>query len=98
MRIKLKPCCTYNIIIISVNIFFVFSLLADHCTHGDVRLVNGSVAHEGSVASEGRVDVCNSGTWGTVGDDCWSLYDVQVVCRQLGYSTTSSILVLNIYI
>ena len=49
-------------------------------THGEVRLIGGSSA------LEGRVEVCVSGTWGTVCHDHWSSIDAQVVCRQQGFS------------
>ena len=53
------------------------------CTHGDLRLVGGSGTYEGNV------QICFEGVWGWVCHNSWSTYDAQVVCRQLGFSTTS---------
>ena len=58
----------------------VWFITIDYCRHGDVRLVGGLSAREG------RVELCHNQRWGTVCDDGWSAFDVQAVCRQLGYN------------
>ena len=50
----------------------------------NVRLVGGQNKFEG------RVEIYHSGTWGTICDDQWDLYDGHVVCNMLGYGTAVS--------
>ena len=53
------------------------------CIDGDIRLVQGSTV----TTLQGRVEVCDNSTWGTVCDNGWDVDDATVVCQQLGYST-----------
>ena len=55
------------------------SMLCTVCPPGDVRLVGGSVA------DEGRVELCSNNVWGTICDDGFDERDANVICRQLGY-------------
>ena len=53
-----------------------------NCTDGDMRLM------EGETEWEGRLEVCLSRRWGTVGDSEWTQINSHVVCNALGYDIT----------
>lgn len=61
------------------------------CSDGDIRLVGGSVA------SEGRVEVCYSNQWGTVCDIGWDDSDASVACGQAGFSLTGKIIKMLVF-
>ena len=53
-----------------------------NCTDGQVRLVDGATD------VEGRVEICFSRRWGTIGGDGWTQTESTVVCNDLGYEAT----------
>ena len=57
----------------------VLNVYIDDCVDGEVRL------QDGTQPSNGRVEVCQNGIWGSVCSDKWDDRDASVVCRQLGY-------------
>ena len=60
---------------------FTKLLPLDDCEDGEVRL------QDGTHTSNGRVEVCQDGMWGSVCSSGWDTMDASVVCRQLGYNT-----------
>ena len=57
------------------------------CIDGDVRLVDDDNYN----ATEGRVEFCVGGLWGTVCNYLWSEADAAVVCKQLGFDAPGNI-------
>ena len=68
-----------NACLVILTVDAVFWLHGLVCPSGDIRLVGGSVA------DEGRVELCYNNAWGTICDDGFDESDATVVCRQLGY-------------
>ena len=50
-----------------------------------MELVNGHYS------TEGTVQICKDGKWGTVCDDFWDHSEARVVCRSLGLSDGGSL-------
>ena len=56
------------------------------CYHGEVRLVGGCDV------SEGRVEVCVYGLWGTIcSGSNWGTTEAEIVCNQLGLESSGEV-------
>ena len=65
------------------NNYTFYVIARSDCSNGDVRLINGTTL------SEGRVEICYDGVWGSVCDSGWSYWDAAIVCLQLNFQGTS---------
>lgn len=64
-----------------VYILVLVTVVVGSCNDTSVRLINGQTE------TEGTVELCRNGAWGTVCDDFWDNREAEVVCRQLGFQT-----------
>lgn len=76
----------------------IVTVLNSYCTHNDdigvgcqEACVNGEMRLLGGAnITEGRVEVCRDGAWGTICDydSSWGAEEAIVICKQLGYPYT----------
>ena len=60
--------------------------VAPVCNDNDIRLVGTDTP------TQGRLEVCLYGVWGSVCDDQWTERNSEVVCRQLGYENSGKLI------
>ena len=65
-------------IIIIINNSLSCSLEETNCAEGEVRLMGGAFE------TEGRVEVCHNGIWGSICSTGFDATDAHVVCKEVG--------------
>ena len=63
-------------------ILIIMLLVYTNCDN-DIRLVGGNSV------SEGRVEMCFNGVWGSICNYGWDNIDATVVCKKLGFQAES---------
>ena len=81
----------HRIIYYTVDMSFLITDEVTSCNDGDVRL------QDGVSPTNGRVEICQYRTWGSVCSEGWDDNDAKVVCGQLGYSNPEGIYYHKIY-
>ena len=64
------------------SLFIILTLaliITDNCTTGEIRLTGGNSQYEG------LVEICYNSSWRSLCPYSWNNYEVQVVCKQLGF-------------
>ena len=85
MHICMHACtyvCMHIFMYLGILHAYVFTLYAIIAL--PIRLADGNSPYSG------RVEIHRNGVWGTVCDDNWTIINAQVVCRQLGYGSSSA--------
>ena len=62
--------------------YMYIAIDSTNCSHGDIKLTGGKSSNEGDV------QICVNGAWGYICDSYWYNSNINVLCRQLGYTTT----------
>ncbi len=68
--------------------YYCCIVIIDDCPDGSIRLIGGDTQYKGAV------EVCINGVWSAVCPVGWDVNEANVVCRQLGYTTTGMMIII----